>query len=41
MFDSTLYRKRKRPAETFLLAAIYGAASISVFLCSASSGMSS
>lgn len=32
MFDSTLYRKRKRPAETFLLAAIYGAASISVFL---------
>ena len=32
MFDSTLYRKRKRPAEAFLLAAIYGAASISVLL---------
>ena len=32
MADSTLYIKRERPLETFLLAVIYGAASISVFL---------
>lgn len=32
MTDITLYDKRSRPLETFLLAAIYGAASISVLL---------
>ncbi len=32
MSDSTLYRKRRRPAETILLGAIYGAAFLSVCL---------
>lgn len=32
MDDQTLYQKRKRPLEAFLLAAIYGAASVSVLL---------
>ena len=32
MDETTLYRKRKRPAEAFLLSAVYGAASVSVML---------
>lgn len=32
MANDTLYQKRKRPGETFLMAAIYGAASIAVLL---------
>ena len=32
MDDATLYQKRKRPLETFLLGTVYGAASISVLL---------
>ena len=32
MDDKTLYQKRKRPLEAFLMGAIYGAASISVLL---------
>lgn len=32
LYDDTLYHKRKRPLETFLLAAVYGAASISILL---------
>lgn len=32
MSDMTLYRRRERPLEGFLLAAVYGAASVSVFL---------
>ena len=32
MTDDSLYRKKKKPLETFLLAAVYGAASISILL---------
>lgn len=32
MADVTLYQKRRRPGEAFLLAAVYGAASVSVLL---------
>ena len=32
VFYDTLYHKRKKPLETFLLAAVYGAASISILL---------
>ena len=32
MRTDTLYQKRKRPVESFLMAAIYGAASIAVIL---------
>lgn len=32
LHDDTLYQKRKKPLEVFLLAAVYGAASISILL---------
>ena len=32
VYDDTLYHKRKKPLETFLLAAVYGAASVSILL---------
>ena len=32
LHDGTLYQKRKKPLEVFLLAAVYGAASISILL---------